>query len=376
MAIVRSSALPLALAFAVLVGYASLYPFSDWRWPSGHTLSQLLVLPWPQYFPSFDLFANLVGYLPLGALVCGAAMRSGWRLHWALALGTLVPALFSFALEVTQNLLPQRVPSRLDWLLNSAGALLGAVLVVSLQAHGQLQRWQALRDRWFLSDSAGARVLLLLWPVGLLFPTSVPLGLGQFGDALRQFVQAALVGTPWSDQAADWLASSALEVSSLTPLSEWFAISLGLLGPCLLAYSALRPGLRRVIAAAVVALTGFLTTTLSTTLNFGPTHALGWLTPATIPAFTAAFVIAVGSAWLRWRMAAGLGLVALSALMVLVAEAPADPYFAESLQGWQQGRFIRFHGLAQWVGWLWPYVAIVWLLMRVGARDGGNEGKP
>ena len=26
-----------------------------------------------------------------------------------------------------------------------------------------------------------------------------------------------------------------------------------------------------------------------------------------------------------------------------------------SLQAWEQGRFIRFHGLAQWVGWLWPY---------------------
>ena len=41
------------------------------------------------------------------------------------------------------------------------------------------------------------------------------------------------------------------------------------------------------------------------------------------------------------------------------------PYFAQSLHGWEQGRFIRFHGAAQWVGWLWPYAAIVYLLTRL-----------
>ena len=64
------------------------------------------------------------------------------------------------------------------------------------------------------------------------------------------------------------------------------------------------------------------------------------------------------------RAAAGLGLIALTALVMLVAQAPADPYFAQSLQGWEQGRFIRFHGAAQWVGWLWPYAALAYLLAR------------
>ena len=65
------------------------------------------------------------------------------------------------------------------------------------------------------------------------------------------------------------------------------------------------------------------------------------------------------------RVAAGLGLVVLTALVALVAQAPEDPYFAQSLQAWEQGRFIRFHGGAQWVGWLWPYGAMAWLLMRL-----------
>ena len=50
-----------------------------------------------------------------------------------------------------------------------------------------------------------------------------------------------------------------------------------------------------------------------------------------------------------------------------MAQAPADPYFALSLQAWEQGRFIRFHGLAQWIGWLWPFAALVWMLLRLGA---------
>jgi hypothetical protein len=69
------------------------------------------------------------------------------------------------------------------------------------------------------------------------------------------------------------------------------------------------------------------------------------------------------------RAASGIGLVALTALVTVVAHAPSDPFFAQSLQAWEQGRFIRFYGVARWVGWLWPYAAIVYLLTRLGARD-------
>jgi len=78
-------------------------------------------------------------------------------------------------------------------------------------------------------------------------------------------------------------------------------------------------------------------------------------------------VLAVPLVLVRQRLAAALGVAVLSALVMLVAQAPADPYFAESLQAWQQGQFIRFHGLAQWVGWLWPYATIGWLASRLNA---------
>ena len=52
-------------------------------------------------------------------------------------------------------------------------------------------------------------------------------------------------------------------------------------------------------------------------------------------------------------------LLALLVAMALLNQAPPTPYLAESLDVWAQGRFIRFHGLTQWLGWLWPY-AVLW----------------
>jgi hypothetical protein len=90
------------------------------------------------------------------------------------------------------------------------------------------------------------------------------------------------------------------------------------------------------------------------------------MTPVTGPALLAAAGVAMLLAPLSRRVSAGLGLVVLGALVMLVAQAPSDPYFAQSLRLWEQGKFVRFHGLAQWVGWLWPYAAMGWLLTRLG----------
>jgi hypothetical protein len=50
-------------------------------------------------------------------------------------------------------------------------------------------------------------------------------------------------------------------------------------------------------------------------------------------------------------------------------QAPASAYFTLTLQAWEQGRFIRFHGLAQWLGWLWPYAVLVYVLLRISRRE-------
>ena len=109
------------------------------------------------------------------------------------------------------------------------------------------------------------------------------------------------------------------------------------------------------------------TTTLSTALNFAPQHALAWVTPQVGIALVTGMTLALALAWLPRRAAASFGLIVLTLMIAMVSQAPPDPYYAISLKAWEQGRFIRFHGLAQWIGWLWPYAAMLHL-MAVAAR--------
>lgn len=365
----RSSATPLALAYAALVLYASLYPFAGWRWPPGQDFLALAALPTTRWHTGFDLTSNLLGYLPLGALLCIAARRSGMRALPALLSSVLLGAMLSYGTEVLQQCLPRRVPAREDFLLNTAGALAGALLALGAHALGLVGRWQTLRERWFARESAGALALLTLWPVGLLFPAPLPLGLGQVGERLRETLAGWLQDVPWAEPAHTLLAAPPPAATALRPLTETLIVALGLLSPCLVAYSVMHAGWRRVAVALVGLVLAAAGMTLATLLNFGPANALAWLGPAALPGMGLGLLAALLLVPAPPRVASGLGLVALTGLVVGVAQAPADPYFAQSLQAWEQGRFVRFHGLAQWIGWLWPYAAMGWLLSRLRAQE-------
>src|SRR3954468_89092 len=169
----RSSASPLALLYAALIVYASLYPFVGWRLPGNSPLA-FLVAPWWHWWTCFDIVSIFIGYVPLGALLFGALVRTGTRAGPAFALAVGGGTLLSFAMEATQNFLPERVASNVDLTLNALGTLAGAAPGFLIHRRGGVERWQVARDRWFIGRSAGALALLLLWPVGLLFPLPVP----------------------------------------------------------------------------------------------------------------------------------------------------------------------------------------------------------
>jgi VanZ family protein len=364
----RSLAAPLALAYAALVLYASLYPFADWRWPPGQGLGALLALSWPPYNDAFDIAANLLGYVPLGALVMLAARRSGLALWPSLLMALFAPALLSYGAETLQQFLPRRVPSLKDFAANSAGAAAGALVAAAAHALGLVDRWHSLRERWFVRDSAGALALMALWPVGLLFPTPVPLGLGQIGPRLRDAIEAALTDVPWAEPARALIDAVPAHTPALSALSEVAITAAGLLAPTLLAYTVVPSVWRRFVVALGAAALAATAMSISSWLNFGPPHALAWAGTPTLSALAIGLGLAGLLAPLRSRLLAGIGLMMLAGLVAGVAHAPADPYFAQSLQAWEQGRFVRFHGIAQWVGWGWPYAAMVWLLTRWSAR--------
>lgn len=369
-----STATPLALAYGALIVYASLYPFTGWRPAVASTPLDWLWLPWPNWWLRFDVVANFVGYLPLGFLCVIAWLRSGGSLAVALPMTMLAGVLLSLSLETLQNFLPQRVPSRADWALNSGGACLGALLAGALSRLGLVERWHSARERWFLPRSAAALALLTFWPVGLLFPPAVPFASGGSFPALVESLGRWLEDTALTGSAQTLLAAA--DMSGIAPPTAsrvGFTIALGFLSPCLVALSVARPGWRR-LALPVGALgLGLAVTMLSTALSFGPSHALAWRTDIVPASLGLAFGAALVACLLPARAAAAVGLVVISLQLALVSMTPVDPYYAQSLQQWEQGRFIRFHGLAQWVGWAWPYVALLYLLRRVTRRPEGSQ---
>jgi VanZ family protein len=380
----RSTAWPLTWACVALIVYATLHPLSGWHWPTPGTFSW--VLPKQRWEITSDLIGNLLGYIPLGSLLCLALMRSGWRTLSAALQTVLLCSALSYILELLQFTVPGRVPSISDWALNSLGAAWGVLAAVTAQALGLVDWWHRWRERLFIPQAGFGLALLWLWPLGLLFPPPLPLAQGQLWPTLQWLlvdwtaqtplqdwflpdgdVLGALIRLQWPAMAA---ARQAADQQTLwQPLRDTLIVGLGLLAPMTVACALARPpGLRLILLVGGVLL-ALVVTTLSTAMNYGPEHALTWLS---MPALVGMLLgCTLGSLLLaRTRVTAALvGLLVLVGLVVLVHQVPADPYYAQTLQSWEHGRFVRFHGLARWFGLLWPYAAFTWLLGRLFGRS-------
>jgi VanZ family protein len=362
----KTAAWPLALIYAVLVVYASLYPFSDWR-DAGLAPWDFLSAPMPRYWTGFDVAINVAGYIPLGSLLALSVLRAG-RLRHAVLVPALCGLLLALVMEALQSYLPARVPSKEDLALNAVGAWVGAAATLLLERLGAIDRWSRVRARWFVPESRGGIVLLATWPLALLFPAAVPFGLGRVLERVNAALAQELEGTPF----LDWLPVRDIVLQPLSPGAEMVCVALGLLIPCLLGFCIVRTRMQRVFFVLMMGLLGAALTGLSAALSWGPAHAWAWLDlPAQLGMFLA-FVLAVGLVFLPWRASAALVLLALGLYLSLLNQAPENPYFAQTLQEWEQGRFIRFHGLAQWVGWLWPYATLVYVMSQIWSRDAKN----
>lgn len=172
----------LAAAYALLIVYGSLYPFSGWL--PAEDVFAFLSGHWPRYIIRSDVITNILVYLPLGLLLA-RALRYRLRPAGAIFTATLICLLLSFAMESLQALLPERVSSRLDLLLNGLGGLGGALLArLTLYPPGPLRKIAALRREWFLPGRAMdlGLVALGLWALSQLTPLLLALDT----DSLRK----------------------------------------------------------------------------------------------------------------------------------------------------------------------------------------------
>jgi VanZ family protein len=370
----KTSAWPLSQAYVALVIYASLYPFSGWR-DQGIAPWAFLWSPLPKYWTWFDVVANAVGYAPLGFLLALSFLRRGSTRFIAstraaaVLIAVLSAAVLSLCMEALQSYLPSRVPSNVDFVLNTAGALAGALVAAALERAGAIARWSRFRVRWFVEDARGALTLLALWPFALLFPAAVPLGLGQVFERLESALTDWLMDTPF----LEWLPVRDIELQPLVPGAELVCVALGVLIPCLLGYSVVTSIGRRVLFACAVVIVGISVTALSAALSWGPSHAWAWLSLPVRLGLAVGLLLSLVLLAMPRRGCAALVLVAGMLHLTLLNQAPASAYFTHTLQAWEQGRFIRFNGLAQWLGWLWPYAVLLYVLLRLSVPDRQNR---
>ena len=137
------------------------------------------------------------------------------------------------------------------------------------------------------------------------------------------------------------------------------------------AVAAFTPRRRSTLDCATVAI-ALAMTSLSAALTFGPQHAWEWVHLPVLAGLLAGLALALLMVRVPHRVGAAMALLAMGMFLSLLNQAPADPYFMHNLQIWEQGRFIRFHGLIQWLGWVWPYAVVVYLLQHVWRADREN----
>ncbi|MBB3256181.1 VanZ family protein [Paraburkholderia bannensis] len=348
--------------YTALIVYGSWYPFSGWR---SLGLSPLAWLgdPIPKYWTVFDVVTNVLGYMPFGAL----AVLAVWprcRGVLAVVIATLGGTLLSSVMEAVQTYLPTRVASNLDMATNALGALLGAALAAPLTGavleRGFLRR---LRFRWFERDAGALMVLAALWPFATMFPAPRLFGMGDWPRALWQRFDASMQDAVLAWTPAVWHLRALPDVlAARLPESGWEALvtTLNLFGAA--AFASLPMRARAPRARLIVAL---LAVTLgvkagATFLQSQSGLLFDWATPGALAGLVWGSLAAFLALRLPRTARAAVASVALAVALVLVNLLPVNPYFDVVLADWRQGRYLHFNGLARWLAWTWPWMALGW----------------
>ena len=348
--------------YLLITMYASLHPLAGWRdlevvpWA-------FLFDPWPVYLTSFDFWTNVVAYFPIGVLAVFSLPPHWYRsLSWLIA--TLVGASLSMLMEGAQSYLPVRVPALSDFLANSAGTAIGALLAVLLARRVLdsvvVRTWIS---RLLVPQAAPLLLLLMFWALAQLHPVSVPFLTGRIAPLLLTWM-AGVTGE--ASNATVFDASQALSAEQFVLIQAVLG-SLSLAALLCVIRCAIEDRAPRILLIAATLGCAILVKLLASSLQYGPQQALAWWTQGAQAALIIAVIAGLLVALLpRWA-AVMLGVLLLT-LQLAMANALADnPYFVVSLTRWHQGRFINFFGLTQWVSGLWPFAALV-ILLAVGGR--------
>lgn len=358
----------LGLLFFAAVVFVTVYPLSGWT-QSAASPFEFIRRGLPRWWTWFDVLSNLLAYVLLGLLLALGWLTRLSVVRTALTVGVLCSAL-SFSLEGVQSFLPARVPSLLDWLSNSAGALLGGVLggLLNHSTRDLGRRTLPGGQRWFEQGAPSGWVLLLLWlstqlvPQRLLFAT---------GD-LRTSLQSLLVSL-YGGEAPDLNLRIERLWDGPTPAAIGVAIEAAVVvcAVCvigLLSFTLVRAARQRVALLAGIAAIAFGLHSIATQLVYGADEPFAWLTPGAQGGLVVGAALLYALETLSPRARALGGVVLGAAGMLLVNLAPEDSYFDHALAGMRSGQLVNLQGLLRAVSMLWPLAAIGWFAQGLRKR--------
>lgn len=324
--------LPLA-GYVVLILASSLHPYAGWR-PLASWSFEFITAPLPPFITRTDLSTNFLVYVPLGYLL---ALHLGQprRRSRAVLFATLAGMALSLTLESLQQLIPGRIASNLDALLNALGTLTGAVLTLHHRRLLRAVRWaRRSRQVWF---RAGLRVdlglaLIVLWGLAQFSLLPVP-GAGWLGLHLRP-LDTAPGGLDQLNPA--WFAAVWLEMAAL-----------GVFTACML-----RPG-RYVSALVLLFSLAFALKLLAATILLKLKVVGGVLSLETLIAFFLAFWLLLTPWVSRHRLVSAIVLMGCILLLRL---------WLGGTMLWPKTSVLNIVGLAKAVATLWPWLALLTLL--------------
>ena len=322
--------------WAILLAYASLYPFVPVRLPGGDTFANILA---NKYITEFDVLLNVLAYAPLGMLACLHFLQGASRAR-AIVKATLLGAAFSFAMETAQLFIPTRISSIYDVMSNTAGALAGALVFLDpwystvTRPLGELRERVVIEGQW---GDAGL-VLLILWLIAQLNP------------ALPFFGAGNIVSEDENNSAAAIL--------------QWSGVALSICGFGLF-ISALLRGPQGALRVTLVLLSVALWLKfVAASFMLQPHFAEDWLSAGRVVGLVAGIVILFPLRLLRraTRIYLALLFVLAGALFskIFGAYNALDEWL--KLFRWPYGQLANFATMTQYLHEAWPFLALAFLI--------------
>lgn len=326
-----------AAVWALLIVYASLYPFVPLRLPAAEAVTGFFTRP--KYVTEFDVALNVLAYAPFGALVCLAFRQSGttWR---AIAKAAGLGAALSFAMESLQLFVPGRIASFYDVIANAAGALWGA-LIFAEPLHSLVTRpLGAARERLVVAGAWGdaGLVLVALWLIAQVNPALPFFGAGNI---------SAGAGSP------DPLA-----------LLQWVAVAMSVCGFGLFVSALLVPDHGTLRATVVLLSVALWFKFVAASLMLQPHFAEEWLSAGRMAGLAAGLALL----WPLRRIPRS-GRIYLAFVLVLAGALFAKIFGQYSaidellhVFRWPYGQLANFTTLTRYLHESWPLLAVIYLI--------------